>query len=68
MQALNNSPGARLGGWIPVREEASPSVPFDLAGEPVVIVPRADDGTLDKGELSQRLRAHIEKLVVGAPG
>ena len=63
MQALNNSPGARLGGWMPVRENASAGVPFDIAAERIVIVPGAEDNSLDKVEFSKRLRLHVENLV-----
>jgi len=65
MQALNNSSGTRLAGWLAVREaeDASTKVPFDIAAERMVIVPRADDGSLDSAKFAEQLRAHIEALV-----
>ncbi len=49
----------RPASWIPIREENSPTPPFDIASERTIIVPRNDRGELDellfKSELEKRL-------------
>ena len=61
MQALTNSGGALLRGWIPIRED-SDAMPFDVAAERMVIVPRTADG-LDKDEFATLLKQRIATLV-----
>ena len=63
MQALVNSGGASLRGWVPIRERASPDVPFDIAAERILPVPRAEDGSLDADEFAKGLKARLEALV-----
>lgn len=63
MQALRQSPAARLEGWIPVREKASPPMPFDIAAERTVCVPRREGGRLDKDAFSGELRRQMKSLV-----
>ncbi len=61
MQALQNSSGALLRGWIPVREDASPTLPFDIAAERILIIKRTEDTDYDSFALA--LRKRIEKLI-----
>jgi hypothetical protein len=63
MQALTNTLGAQLKGWIPVREKASPSIPFDIAAERILVVERTDDGTLNKAGFTKSLRARVKALI-----
>jgi hypothetical protein len=50
-------------GWIPVREEDSPPLPFDFAGERVELVPRDADGHVNEERFRSKLRARIERLL-----
>jgi len=50
-------------GWIPMREAASPPVPFDLAAERILIVPRFRDGALNEDRLREMLSARINTLL-----
>ncbi len=62
LHALKDQPGARPVSWIVIREQeklAGP-IPFDLASERMVIVPRDDDGTLRADDFTVALRSHIE--------
>lgn len=61
LHALNY--GQESGGWIPVREEASPLAPFDIRQLPMVLVPRDADGYLDAEGFKARLRERIAVLV-----
>lgn len=61
MQALQSSPTALLRGWIPIREDASPDLPFDIASERILIVERSDDATCNN--LALTLKGRIEKLL-----
>lgn len=63
MQALRKSPTARLEGWLPVREKASPPMPFDIAAERAVLVPRKEDGSLDQDAFAEELRRQMGSLV-----
>ena len=64
LQALTNAPNAEPTGWIPLREESSPKIPFDFATERFVIVKRLQGGepNLDqlRGELERRVRSLLE--------
>lgn len=51
LQSLTNSPNAQPEGWIPIRERASPAMPFDFAQERTVQVPRDQDGRLTSNAL-----------------
>jgi len=53
------SSGREPTGWIPMREENSPQVPFDFAGERILIVPRFRDGALNEDRLREMLSARI---------
>lgn len=63
MQALTNSPGAQPEGWIPIREAASPGAPFDFASERMLIVPRADDETLEVEKFADSLKKRLDALI-----
>jgi hypothetical protein len=63
MQALSNAPGALFKGWIPIREKASPPIPFDIANERILWVDRADDGSLDSKIFAKNLRGWIKDLI-----
>ncbi len=62
MQALTNSPGAPFAAWIPIRERAASDIPFDIAAERILLVNRAENGTLDgfAGDLKARIQNLIE--------
>lgn len=51
------------GGWVPVREPDAPPAPFDVANQNHLIVPRHDDGSLNRSELEERLARHIRELL-----
>lgn len=50
-------------GWIPVREEDSPDVPFDLGNQRMVIVKRDAEGAADIEEFKSDLDAKIKSLL-----
>jgi hypothetical protein len=54
------------GGWIPLREAASPPVPFDFAADRTIIVPRFPDGSLNEDRLHEALRRRVESLLIKA--
>ena len=62
MQALTNSGGALLRGWIPIRENSG-SLPFDVASQRMVIVPRADDGKPDRAAFAEDVRKRLATLI-----
>jgi hypothetical protein len=49
-------------GWIPVREEDSPTPPFDFASERILIVPRVN-GKLNASGFQTRLRERVVRLL-----
>ena len=57
--------------WIAIREEASSSAPFDLAGNRFLLVPRNEAGELDAPRfgdlLSRSLRALLREPASGTP-
>ncbi|MDX1522139.1 MAG: nucleotide-binding protein, partial [Anaerolineae bacterium] len=61
MQALQNSAGALLKGWIPIREAESPKLPFDVAAERMLTIDRAEDPNCTN--LALTLKSRIEKLI-----
>lgn len=69
MQALTNSPGSLLRAWLPIRENDSGALPFDVAGERMLKVQRDAEGGLDDkafaDALRERLLALLEELKVG---
>jgi len=50
-------------GWIPIREEKSTPPPFDFAHERIEIVPRLDDGQLNRDAFEANLSARMESLL-----
>jgi hypothetical protein len=50
-------------GWFPIREQNSPQPPFDIAGERMVEVPRAPDGSLNEEKLRSMLQGRINGLL-----
>jgi hypothetical protein len=64
MQALTNTPGSQLKGWIPIREKRSSDIPFDIAAERILLVGRDDnDGTLDTENFEENLRKRVKHLI-----
>lgn len=63
LHAFTNAPTEEPRFWIPVRERDSPDPPFDFASERTILVPRKDDGELDKEVFEEELRRRIEALV-----
>lgn len=61
MQALTNSGGALLRGWVPIREDSG-AMPFDVAAERMVIVPRTE-GRVDRAAFASVLRQRLDNLV-----
>lgn len=49
--------------WIPIREEKSPDAPFDFASERILIVPRSEEGKLNKEALRDSLNKRVEDLM-----
>lgn len=49
--------------WIPVREQDSPTAPFDLSSERTITVPRRKDGKLDKKRLKRMLNDRIKAIL-----
>lgn len=49
-------------GWIPVREEDAPPAPFDVATERHVLVPRNEDGSLDRAKFEEQLSGYVRQL------
>jgi hypothetical protein len=58
---------AEPSGWIPLRENKSPPLPFELASERIFVVPRTADGRLNEELFHVRLRARIQLLLADAP-
>lgn len=50
-------------GWIPIREPASPAMPFDLVSQRTVLVPRDKAGKFHKRAFAKDLRAKLSALV-----
>ena len=53
--------------WLPIREEDSPPLPFDIAGDRIEPVPRAD-GRLNEQLFRARLRVRLKQLKTGVAG
>ena len=62
MQALTNSGGALLRGWIPIRENSG-SLPFDVASQRMVIVPRTENGKLDRAAFVDDFGKRLATLI-----
>jgi hypothetical protein len=59
----DSATGGDAGGWIPLREVDSPPVPFDLAAERTLHIPRFGDGTLNQERLREMFSTRIERLL-----
>lgn len=66
MHALTHS-GGRMRAWIPIRETASPKVPFNFVTERAIEVPRHEDGRVNEHELSVVLEKRLEHLLGEQP-
>jgi hypothetical protein len=51
-------------GWIPIREDDSPDVPFDLGNQRMVLVKRDKSGVADIQEFKKDLTAKIRSLLI----
>jgi hypothetical protein len=60
LHALTNSPVSTPSSWIPIREKASPRMPFDFASERVLIIARNNNGEL----VEERFRSDLKKRMV----
>jgi hypothetical protein len=63
MHSLNYSSGSESRGWVPIREEDSPSPPFDFAAERVVYIPRTARGELHEARFRQQLSRRMRDLL-----
>lgn len=50
-------------GWVPVREEDAPPAPFDVATERHILVPRKEDGAVDRPKLEELLCGYVRQLI-----
>lgn len=50
-------------GWVPVREEDGPPPPFDVAAENHIVVPRHEDGSLDRPKFQEQLSSYVRQLI-----
>ncbi len=55
--------GGEPAGWIPMREAASPSAPFDFATERTLIIPRYEKGGVNEDRLRSALAERITNLL-----
>lgn len=62
MQALTRFPSALLKAWIPIREKESPSLPFDISSERILMVDR-ENNVLDEVKFAEALRLRLNTLV-----
>lgn len=51
------------GGWVPVREPEPPRAPFDILNENSVIVPRKEDGSLNRAEFEEKLCRRVRVML-----
>jgi hypothetical protein len=49
--------------WIPIRELASPQIPFNFASERILVVNRNPDGSLNREDFKADLMARLEELL-----
>jgi hypothetical protein len=52
----------RPASWIPIREEKSPTPPFDIASERMIHVPRDKNGELEVDVLKKDLLNRLHNL------
>ena len=64
LHVLRHNRGESLEGWLPIRESAdwSGTVPFNFAGDRILIVPRDDRGELIRELFVDRLERHLARL------
>ena len=60
---LRGNTGSHLDGWLPIREDAAVAgdLPFNFAGDRVVIVPRGGDG-VNRQSFVDQLERHLSRL------
>jgi hypothetical protein len=63
LHALTNAPTEEPRHWIPIREEASPTAPFDFASERMITVARDGNGQINREALIAELRRRIRGLL-----
>lgn len=63
MQALTNLPNAKTTGWIPMREKSSPPVPFDFAGDRILLINRLDQDALNEDDFQVELKNRVDNLL-----
>ena len=68
LHELRDDPGdSDAARWIPVREgmEISTPLPFDFAGDRILVVPRDEtSGEVDTDQLAEGLRTAVRSLIV----
>ena len=57
------SNGADFENWIPIREKQSEKIPFDFAGNRMLIVPRNKSGQLNEEKFRQELDARLSNWI-----
>jgi len=65
LHSLIHSPAAAPLAWIPIREQKSPPMPFDLSHQRVIEVKRlgADSCQINQDALTSELRDRIDELL-----
>ncbi|MDJ0676521.1 MAG: nucleotide-binding protein [Calothrix sp. MO_167.B42] len=63
-QALSNEPSSPVFGWIPIREKEGLRIPFDLASDRILIVPRLKTGELNSEYFCRELKERIDALII----
>lgn len=63
LHVLSHADNSLSEGWIPIREQESPSVPFDFASERILIVKRSTEGGVNEEEFQTELRERVDKLI-----
>ena len=62
LHGRSDADSPRPAEWIPIREDRSPTPPFDIAAERMVIVPRDAEGNLLVEELQAELLDRLDSL------
>ena len=63
LNSLVYSVNAAPRGWIPIREEDSPSAPFDFAQQRMIILKRLNDKKVNRSELITNLKERLKELL-----
>ena len=63
LHSLTNAPTEHPTGWIPIREEDSPPMPFDFAQQRTLMVPREADGGLNVELFEAQLTRLLDDMV-----